>query len=172
MTASPLDPLRPVFGDTLEQLAGTVIAGRLPLTADVVNRLIAQKLAAGSVPVSAADVTVHEGQAFSVRVRPKAPLPQVTVDFQIEHQPDFPERPTLALRWTLRGLGPLGLFAGVVLGYLRALPPAMQVDRDRVQVDLPTLMRDQGFAELVPLLTAVRVLTGEGRFVVEFEMRR
>ena len=60
MTASPLEPLRRVFGDRLDELTGSVVSGEIPLTADVVNRFIASKLTRPDVPIVSAEVVIHD----------------------------------------------------------------------------------------------------------------
>ena len=172
MTASPLDPLRPLFGEQLQELAGAVASGEIPVTTSVVNRLIAQKLAAANAPVVSAEIDTTLGTAFTVHLRPKGPLPLLKVDVIIDRQPQLPTDPRLGMRWTVRGVGPLALLAGPFISRFTSLPPGITIDRDYVWVDLHTLLRAQGFGEVVPLLTGVRVLTAERGFVVQFELRR
>ena len=87
MSPSPLDPLRQVFGERLEALAGSVVSGEVPITAEIVNRLIAQKLATLDAPIAGAEVVVLEHDAFTVHVKPRAPLPALRVDVVIDRQP-------------------------------------------------------------------------------------
>ena len=91
---------------------------------------------------------------------------------QIDQQPELPARPVLGMRWALRGLGPLGLLAGPVMGYFKALPPGIRIEGDRAFVNVEELLRHRGLGEIVPLLTRVRVTTRERGFVVAFEFRR
>ena len=168
----PLDPLRKVFGERLDELTGSVVSGEIPLTADVVNRFIASKLARPDVPIVSAEVVVHPHELFTVHVRPRIPIPGLRVDVQIDQQPDLPARPTFGMRWTLRGLGPLGLLAGPVMGYLKALPPGIWIEGDRAFVNIEEVLRQRGLGEIVPLLTRLRVTTRERSFVVAFEFKR
>jgi hypothetical protein len=172
VTASPLDPLRSLFGERLDELAGALISGELPVTTAVVNRLIARKLATVNAPVIGAEVAPAAGDSFTVHVRPKGPLPLLKVDVRIEQQPDLPANPTLGLRWSLRGVGALAMFAAPLLSLFKAPPPGITLDRDRVLIDLHRLLQAQGYGELIPLLTGLRVLTRENGFVVQFQMRR
>ena len=172
MSASPLDPLRVLFGDQLQELTGAVARGEVPLTTGVVNRLIAQKLGQANAPIISAVVETYPGERFSVQLRPRGPIPLLNVDVEIVRQPSLPSDATLGMRWSLRGLGRLALLAGPLVSFFKALPPGIRVDGDRLSVDLHTLMRLQGYGELVPLLTGVRVLTADRRFVVQFELRR
>ena len=172
MTASPLDPLRPLFGDQLQELAGAVASGEVPLTTPVVNRLIARKLASANAPILSAEIATTGGNAFTVHLRPKGPIPLLKIDVIIDRQPHLPADPRLGLRWTLRGAGLLAMLAGPVISYVTALPPGITMDRDYVWVDLHALLRSQGFDEVVPLLTGLRVVTDARGFVVHFEVRR
>jgi hypothetical protein len=169
---SILDSLRALFGDRLQELAGSVVHGELPVTTAVVNRLIAQKLATAKAPVVSAEIETRPGETFTVHLRPRGPIPLLKVDVSIEHQPQLPDDPRLGLRWTLRGLGPLAMFAGPVIAYFKTLPVGISMDGDRIWVDLHALLRSQGLSDAAPLLTGVRVLTHEQRFVIQFELRR
>jgi hypothetical protein len=169
---SILDPLRPLLGDQLQELAGAVVSGELPVTTAVVNRLIAQKLATVKAPVLSAQIETRPNETFTVHLRPKGPIPLLNVDVSIDRQPQLPDDPRLGMRWTLRGLGPLAMFAGPVIAYFQTLPTGISMDGDRIWVDLHALLRSQGLGEAVPFLKGVRVLTREQRFLVQFEMRR
>jgi len=169
---APLDPLRRLFGERLDALAGGVIAAEIPLTAEVVNRLIASRLIRPDFPIASAEVVILEHDSFTVHLRPRAPIPLLRVDVQIDRQPDLPAHPVLSLRWALRGLGPLALLAGPVLGFLKALPPGIRVEGDRLWVNVEEILRARGLGEIAGLLTRVRVTTNERRFVIAFELRR
>jgi hypothetical protein len=169
---SPLDSLRNVFGDRLEALAGCVVAGEIPITADILNRLLAAQLASSDTPIASAEVVVLDHDAFTVHLRPRGPLPMLKVDVVIDGQPELPARPMLGMRWTLRGLGPLAMVAAPVISYLRALPAGIRLDGDRVWVNVEEMLRQRGFGEIVPLLTGLRVTTRDRRFVLAFELRR
>ncbi len=172
MTASPLDALRVLFGEQLQELAGGVITGELPVTTTVVNRLIAQKLETARVPIISAVIETRPNDTLTVHLRPRGPIPLLKVDVQIDRQPQLPDDPRLGMRWSLRGLGPLAMFAGPVTTYFKTLPAWISLDGDRIWIDLHELLRSQGLGEAMPLLTGVRVLTREQRFVVQFELRR
>lgn len=172
VTASRLDPLKALFGERLEGLAGSVVSGEVPITADVVNRLIASKLTRPDIPIVNAEVVIMEHNAFTVHLRPRAPIPLLRVDVQIDQQPELPGQPLIGMRWALRGLGPLGLLAGPVMGYLKALPPGIRLDGDRVWVNIEEILRQRGLGDVVPLLTGVRVTTRAKQFVIAFELRR
>jgi hypothetical protein len=172
MTGSPLDPLRALFGEQLQELTGAVVAGEVPLTVDVINALIARKLATSSAPVAAAVIETHPEEAFTVHLRLKGPWPQLRIEGQIDRQPEFPGRPVVGIRWTLRGLGPLASLAAPLITQFKELPPGVTLDRERIWIDLAALLQSHGYAEVLPLLTAARIMTRERRFVLQFEVRR
>jgi len=172
VTASPLDPLRTLFGERLEALAGGVVSGEIPITADVINRAIASRLTRPDLPIASAEVVIMEHDSFTVHLRPRAPIPLLRVDVRIDQQPALPGQPLIGMRWALRGLGPLGLLAGPVVGYLKGLPPGIRLEGDRAWVNIEEILRQRGLEEVVPLLTGVRVTTREKRFVIAFELRR
>jgi hypothetical protein len=169
---SPLDPLRSLFGERLDALAGGLVSGEVPITAEVANRLMARKLAASTGPVTSAEIEVLERNAFTVHIRTRAPIPVLRVDVHIDQQPVLPEQPRLGLRWTLRGLGPLAALATPFISSFKKLPPGIRLDGDRVWADIEDLLQQRGLADLLPLLTSLRVTTKENRFVVAFELRR
>ena len=172
MTASPLDPLRALFGNELNELAGAVVSGELPVTTAVLNRLIAHKLATAAAPIASAEIETRPGEAFTIHLRPKLPIPLLRVDVSIDRQPQLPDDPRLRMRWALRGAGRLALFAGPLFAYFKKLPPGIVLDGDHIWVDLHTLMRSQGYGEMVPWLTGARLVTRERAFVLQFELRR
>jgi hypothetical protein len=169
---SILHPLHALFGDQLQELAGSVVSGELPVTTHVVNRLIAQKLATAKAPLISAEIETRPNETFTVYLRPRGPIPLLKVDVSIERQPQLPHDPRLAMRWTLRGLGPLAMFAGPVIAYFKTLPVGITMNGDRIWVDLHALLRSQGLDDAVPLLTGIRILTREHWFLVQFELRR
>ena len=168
-----LDAARELFGTDLEGLSGGVISGEIPLTVDVINRLIARKLAASpSSPIVSADVDAHENEAFTIHLRLRGPLPALNVEMRIDHQPQLPGDATLGMRWSLKGLGPLAMLAAPLASYFKVLPPGIRLEGDRVWVDVHALLRAQGAGDLVPFMSGIRVITRERRFVLQFELRR
>jgi hypothetical protein len=84
---------------------GTHVAAFIPLSASLLNELIAVALPA-SGPVSEVQVDPQAGNAVRVRLRiARAPLiPPLTVTLLIERQPRFPGSPVLVLRLASSGL--------------------------------------------------------------------
>lgn len=172
-TSDPLAAVRALFGPELEQLTGAHIAGEVPLTGDVLDALVAQKLGAGKGPVVSARVQPKDAGHFVIDLGLKGPISSVKVAASIDHQPQLPADGRIGVRWSLTGFGAIAMFAAPFITKLvPALPPGVQLDGDRIWLDLPTMARAQGYGELLPLLTGLRVTTRDGQVVVQFELRR
>ena len=166
-----LGRLRELAGSNLQELTGATIAAEIPFTNTVVNRLIGERLAAASGPVSAVQVDALDDDTFSAQVSLRAKLiPTVRILARIEEQPE-PQRPVLGIRWSMPGLGPLGLLVGPALSFLKTLPRGLRAEDDRILVDVAELLCAQGLADLLPYVAKVRVHTRRGAFVVKFELR-
>jgi len=166
-----LSRLRGLAGSNLQELTGATIAADIPLTNAVVNRLIGERLAAASGPVSSVLVDALDDDTFSAQVSLRAKLiPTVRILARIEEQPE-PRRPVLGIRWSMPGLGPLGLLAGAALSFLKTLPRGLRAEDDRLLVDVAELLRAQGLTDLLPYISKVRVHTRRGAFVLTVELR-
>jgi hypothetical protein len=166
-----LGRLRDVAGSNLQELSGATLAAEIPLTNAVVNRLIGERLAAASGPVSAVQVDALDDDTFGAQVSLKSKLiPTLRIVARIEEQPE-PQRPVLAIRWSMPGLGPLGLLAGPALTFLKALPRGLRAEDDRILVDVAEVLRAQGLGDLLPVVSKLRVHTRRGAFVLKFELR-
>ena len=162
-----------MLGVDLRELSGTAVSGEIPLRNDLVNRLIAQRLAASPSAVSVR-VDAQDDDNLGVELSMRAGtmmLPAVRIAARIDRQPDPPHSPILGLRWSLPALGPLGLFAAPALNWLKALPPGVHADGDRIEIDIAALLRSQGLGELLPFLSKLRVHTRRGAVLVQFELR-
>ena len=89
-------------------------------------------------------------------------IPTLRIVARIEEQPE-PQRPVLAIRWSMPGLGPLGMLAGPALTFLKTLPRGLRAEDDRILVDVAELLRAQGLADLLPYISKVRVHTAPAR---------
>jgi hypothetical protein len=167
------EQVRRIFGVDLDELAGTSIAAEIPLSNDLVNRLIAQRLAASPSAIAAAHAEAqdHDNVGIELSLRGPKLLPAVRIAARIDRQPDLPRAPVLGLRWSVPGLGPLGLLAAPALTWFKALPPGIRADGDRLDVDIGAVLRSQGLGELLPYIAALQVHTRRGAFLVRFELR-
>ena len=171
-----------MLGVDLQELSGTAVSGEIPLRNDLVNRLIARRLAASPSAVSAVRVDAQDDDNLGVELSLRAGtmmLPTVRIVARIEQQPmGGPEgpplhkrEPVLVVRWSIPGMGPFGLLAAPALTFLKALPPGVHADGDRIEIDIAALLRSQGLGELLPFLSKLRVHTRRGAVLVQFELR-
>jgi hypothetical protein len=166
-----LGRLRSLAGESFQELAGASVAGELPLTNAVVNRLIAGRLAASSGPVAGVRLDALDDDAFSALVSLRSKIiPDIRIVGRIEEQPQLPQRPILGIRWSMSGIGRFSMFAGPALTFLNALPRGLRAEDDRILVDVAELLRSQGLGDLLPYLRKLMVHTRRGAFVVKAEL--
>jgi hypothetical protein len=172
-TSGPIERLREVLGFDPAELRGARVSGEVPIPDALLNRLIAEQLAARTAPVTDLVLAPLDGDAIDAHVRLRtAFVPALRVHLRIESQPSFPDSPVLTLRWSLGALGgALSRFAGPALAFLNVLPPGIRMDGDLIAVDLAALMKSRGLGELLPWVARLRLTTQSGRVVVAFELR-
>jgi hypothetical protein len=164
-----LDALLRRWGINPGDIAGTSLAGEIPISDALINRLIAKRLERHA-HIASVVVTSRDGDEALVRVEPRARLiPSVPIVVRIERQPDLPRDPTLRLRWSIPAAGPLALVAGAIAGYVKAMPEGVLVDRDVVVVDLRVLLRARGLEEVLDLVRRAAIHTRPGAMVVQLE---
>lgn len=134
----------------------------------LINEIIASAVRPGG-PVREVRVHPMSGDAFSVRVAPRASLlPSITVRLEIERQPELPATPVLVLRMaTMGGLFGLASAAFPIAGML---PPGVRLDGDRILVDLRAIAADRGAADLLEHVTGLQLHTEEGRAVLHVDL--
>ena len=169
MPNSPLaDLLQQLRNTRLQDLGGTRVSAVIPVSSRLIN-----ELAAASIPPGAAvrevDVTPLAGDAFSVRIQPRAALlPSLTVRIEIIAQPQMPASPVLVLR--MATMGGLFAFAGGAFSLDRLLPPGVRLDGDRILLDLAALARQHGAADLLEHVKSLKVNTDRGRVVLSLDI--
>lgn len=160
--------LRQLQETRFRDLAGTRVSGTVPVSERLINELVAASIPRGA-PVREVRVQPLPGNAFSVRVSPRAALlPSITLRLEIERQPELPASPLIVLRMATMG-GLLG-FAGSALPIASMLPPGVRLDADRILVDLRTIAAQRGAADLLQHVTQLRVNTEEGRVVLHVDL--
>jgi hypothetical protein len=165
------DLTRRFLGVEPAELAGAGVAGEIPLTGAVVNRLIAQRLEGSHLPVTAVQVEPHDEEQFTIRLTLRVRLvPTVTIAARIEQQPTFPQDPVLTLRWTLPGLGPLTMIVSPIIGSF-SLPPGVRLQGDRVMIDLREMLQARGLGEIGDYIEGLQIHTREGAFLARFSLR-
>jgi hypothetical protein len=165
-----MQPIQQLLGFDPRELEGARISGEIPLTAVLINRLIAQQLGSSTLPVRAVVIEPHDGNRVTAHIRLRAMVvPPFTVDLVVEQQPHLPDSPVLLLRWSLVGLGLLARLASPVLTYLHLLPPGIRVRGGLVAIDLAELLGARGGGEVLHYLRRLEVGTRAGRVLVRFE---
>jgi hypothetical protein len=165
------DLTRRFLGGEPSELAGAGVAGEIPVTGAVANRLIAQRLEGSQLPVTAVQFEPHDGNEFTIRLSLRVRLvPAVTIAARIEQQPTFPHDPVLTLRWTLPGLGPLAMIVSPIIASF-ALPPGIRIQGDRVTIDVREVLQARGLGEVADYIEGLQVHTREGAFLARFSLR-
>jgi hypothetical protein len=143
-------------------LAGAHASFTVPVSDRLLNRIIADRLRPSS-PIRELELRAEDGNqvTVSVKLARLAFLPAVRLRFAIERQPDLPASPVLVLR--IEGIAAR---AGPVLHFLDVLPPGVRLEKNRVHVDLATLLAQHGAADGLAYLAALEVTTAAGRVVV------
>lgn len=153
----------------LGEIAGTTLAGEIPISDAIVNRFLARKLAQHA-QIAALRVQAQPNDSIAIQVVPRARLmPPLNITARIERQPEFPANPTLLLQWSMPAAGPLALLAAPVLAYFKAMPTGIRMDGDRLAVDLRELLRSRGLDEAIAFVKKLELHTRAGGFVVRFE---
>jgi hypothetical protein len=166
-----IEQFRRLLGPRFEELAGAHMSGEVPLTETLINAVIAERLRAAETPIESAEIQVRPDGELFARLRPRrAFLPAIIVGARIEQQPDLPRSAVLGLRWWLPGAGALAALAAPVLGFLKAGPPWVSVEGERVYIDVARLLRDQGAGEVLTHLKSIRVGSRDGALIVGFEV--
>jgi hypothetical protein len=151
------------------EIAGTSLVGEIPIKETLVNRLIATRLA-GHPHIASVHVTLLDADEAIVRVEPRTRLmPAIPVALRIERQPDLPRDASLRLRWSLPSSGPLTLVARAIAGYIKTLPPGIQIDSDVIVVDLYALLRERDLDEALGLLHRIAFHTRPGALLVQLQ---
>lgn len=150
-------------------IAGTSLVGEIPIKEALINRLIARRLA-GHPHIASVHVTLLEADEALVRVEPRTRLmPTISVALRIEQQPDLARDALLRLRWSLPASGLLTLVARAIVGYIKTMPPGVQIDRDVIVVDVRTLLRARGLEDVLGLLHRVAFHTRPGALLVQLQ---
>jgi hypothetical protein len=145
-------------------LTGTHVAAFVPLSANLLNELIAQALPP-SAPVSEVHLDPQAGNVLRVRLRiAHAPvIPPLTITLLIDRQPRFPESPVLVLRLASSGLTMLARAASRLL---EALPPGLRMENDVVIVDIAELLSQRGAVEWLQYVRELEITTAPGAVLV------
>lgn len=148
-------------------LSDARLSATVPVSERLINEIVATTLPP-SVPVRELHVHPEAGDGFAVRVSPRSGLlPSLTIKLTIHRQPALPDAPVLVLR--LATLGGLFGIAAAALPIAQMLPPGVRLEGEYVQVDLAAIAAQQGFADVLPFVRALRVTTEPGRAILHLD---
>lgn len=165
-----LDPLFKRLGIEPSEIPGAAFAGEIPIAESLVNRMIEQKLGRHA-QIASIRIAAQDNDQVLVRIEPRSRIvPSLNAVVRIERQPELPHDPTLRLRWSMPAAGPLAMFAGTLIGYFKALPQGIRLDRDIVVVDVRVLLRSRGLEEVLDVVRRVAFHTRPGLVVVQIEI--
>ena len=151
--------------DRFRDLAGSRVTAAIPVSASLINELIATTLPPNA-PLRSVTIRPEAGDRFSARIVAKAALiPALTLQLAIDAQPQLPERAVVTLRMVTLG-GLFGLASGVIAGFL---PPAVRVDGERIHIDLRALAAQHDATDLLDYPTTLQIHSDEGRFTLHLD---
>ena len=166
-----LERARQLLGPELQHVAGAHVAGEIPLSEALLNRLVAERLRGGAGPLESVEVQVRPGRVLArVRLRKPRLAPAITIAFTIERQPSPPRSMDLVLKWSLPGLGIFAAVAAPLLSYFQSGPRGIRIEGESLVVDLAGLVREQGYGLLLPFLTGLTLATRDAVLVIAFEL--
>jgi len=151
-------------------LAGTEVAATIPVGDRLLNDLITRLLPHDG---TVREVVLHarDGNeiAADIRIAKGALTFPVSLMFEIDSQPELPQRPVLGLR--LKKAPLLLTLSGPMLRMLDVLPLGISIDNDRIQINLEALLARYDTAALLRYLTELRVTTSVGVVVLSVRAR-
>lgn len=157
-----------VISGGLSGVSGAEASVTLPISSRLLNDLISAALPP-SAPVQNLEVTPLDGDRFLVRGRigSSSLLPPFQLTVAIDRQPEFPAFPFLVLRLESAGLR---LLAGLVLRKI-SMPSWIQIEFDRIRVDLRSLADQNGVARYVDYVEQLNVKTIAGTLLLSLRAR-
>jgi hypothetical protein len=167
MSAPLLDLLQRQQRNGFADLAGSNVAATIPVSERLINEMIAELLSPGG-KVREIRVRAEESNHATAEIRLSRPsfLPAIPVKFAIEHQPEMPAHSVLELRL----LQSSALFAKAVsplLPSLPSLPPGIEIEGDRIRIDIRRLLAEGNNAGWLDYVTDLRVNTRAGAIVLD-----
>lgn len=160
-----IDLLRQQHAQGFQDFAGTRVTVSIPVSDRLVTTLANENMPA-SGPVREIEVRAHEGNHLSVRVRLRRPamMPPIPVNLTIVQQPSLPQAPVVGLR--LSAPGALLALAGSAARFFNVLPPGVQMDGDRITVNLRAMLEQRGLGEVLDYLESLEMTTEDGRIIL------
>jgi len=166
MSVPLLDLLQRQQQNGFPDLAGTDVAATIPVSERFINEMIAQLLSPGG-KVREIRVRVEESNLVTAEIRLSGPnfLPAIPVKFAIERQPELPERSTLELK--LMQSSALFAKAASLLPFLPAPPRGIEIDGDRIRIDIRRVLAERNHAGWLEHVMDLRLNTRTGAIVLD-----
>jgi hypothetical protein len=148
-------------------LAGSDGQGSIEVSERLLNTILTQ-LVGESTAIRELHVSPRAGNLFAVRLSLVKPsfLPALSFDIVVDKQPSLPDDPVLGL--TLSGMGGLQRFAGHFAGFMKKLPSGVEMEGNRVLVDLRAVLAPHGLTSVLNYVKDVAIGAREGRLVLVF----
>ncbi|HKT79361.1 MAG TPA: hypothetical protein VJP86_04020 [Vicinamibacterales bacterium] len=161
------DLVRELRRSRFREIEGARAAVMLPISDALITRLINGRLDPRG-PVRSLSVAAEPDNMLAVRVTlTSASFLPLLIRLRIVEQPDLPDHPVVTLQLTSRQLG---MVAGMALRFLQSLPPGVQVQDDRVVVNVRVLLERAGAADVLDYVRRLEFSTTAGRLRVEGEL--
>ncbi len=147
-------------------LSGSEFGGTIRISDRLLNECIAAALPR-DLPIRALTIRSREGNWLNVSVTLAKPsfLPPLSAELAIDRQPTLPHDPVLGLRLT-GGAGSLMKLFNSPLRRAVSLPPGIQIDGDRVLIDIRTVLQEAGQASWLDFVQQMCVGTEEAGIAV------
>lgn len=144
--------------------AGSNGQGSIEVSERLLNTILTEQLQ-GSTAIRELHVGPLAGNRFAVRLSLAKPsfLPPISLEVIVEKQPALPDDPVLGLR--LSGLSGLLRFAG---GFIKALPPGIRMEGERVFIDIRAALAPHGLTTILNYVKDVAIGTQPGRLLIVF----
>jgi hypothetical protein len=151
-------------------VTGARVFAYVPISRSLLNEMVAGTLPADGL-IRRLDIRPLTDDRFDVVVTTSWSLvPPMAVTLVVERQPAFPAAPSFVLRWSLAP--GLHAIASQFVGSLNhKLPRGIQLEGDRIVVDVAAVALGTPMADVVPFIAALRVRSIEERAVIEIELR-
>ena len=145
--------------------AGSNGQGSIEVSERLLNTILTD-LVRGSTAIRELQVSPLAGNRFTVRLSLLKPsfLPPISVDVVVDKQPSLPDDPVLGL--TLSGLGGLHRLSGPLAVFTKWLPPGVQMEGNRVLVDVRAVLAPHGLTTILNYVRDVAIGTQEGRLII------
>jgi hypothetical protein len=160
--------LRDVRAGQPADLTGSRVVGDVSISDRLVNEVIAEKIGRDGA-VREVTVRPEPGRArVTVKIARPSFLPPLSFVLTVESQPQLPASPVLVLRV---GMMPgVAALLGTGLNFMNVLPPGLRLEGERLFVDIAAVIKDRGYAWVLPYLRSLSVAFEAGRIVNHIEI--